>query len=348
MSRKVKRYLLLIILFISLLCIGYIAEGIIRIYTTFYSKNVSADAILLIPSGATFDNVIDSLREARIMHSENTFLRAAADENYPRKVRPGRYKITAGMTNKQLIRKLKTADQEPVNITIAGHIRNSEKLAAILARTIEADSASIFNALADTQLLASLGYAPETVALIVIPNTYQVYWTVSPELLLQRLHKEMKTFWNDTRTARADAIGLTPNDVAILASIVNEETNMTDEMPRIAGVYINRLHSGMPLQADPTLKYAAGDFTIKRILDRHKNIDSPYNTYKHTGLPPGPVCIPSIAAIDAVLQYEKHDYFYFCANDDFSGYHVFARTLAQHNSNAVRYRRALDRLHLFR
>jgi UPF0755 protein len=344
MSYKVKRYLLWIIMLVSLLCVGYIAEGIIRIYTTFHARNVTADAVLLVPAGAGFEHVLDSLRAARVLLDEDTFIRAAQDENYTQKVRPGRYKLTAGMSNRQLVRKLKTGAQDAVNVVVAGHIRDNGRLAAVLSRTIEADSATIRHALADTHLLAGFGYTPATLPAMIIPNTYEVYWTISAEQLLQRLHRESQAFWNDTRTCQAAAIGLTRDEVATLAAIVNEETNKTDEMARIAGVYINRLQQGMPLQADPTLKYACRDFTMKRVLDRHKNIESPYNTYKHAGLPPGPICIPSINAIDAVLQYEHHNYLYFCARDDFSGYHVFAITLAQHNQNAKRYHRALNRM----
>lgn len=348
MSYKAKRYLLLLILLVSLLCIGYIAEGVIRIYTTFYTRNVTSDATLHIPTGAGFDGVLDSLRSARVLQNENAFVRAAQDENYVQKVRPGRYKIAAGMTNKQLIRKLKTGTQDAVNIVIAGHIRDNGKLAAILARSIEIDSATLYHALSDTLLIRRLGYTPATIPAMIIPNTYQVYWTISAEQLLQRLQKESQAFWNDARLRQAADAGLTRDEVTTLASIVNEETNKIDEMPRVAGVYINRLRRRMPLQADPTLKYACRDFAIKRVLDRHKAIESPYNTYKYAGLPPGPICIPSIAAIDAVLRYEHHNYLYFCARDDFSGYHLFAATLAQHNQNAEQYRRALNRERVFR
>jgi UPF0755 protein len=348
MSKNVKRYLFVLILLFSLLCTGFIAERIINLYLILYRPNVQNEAVLLIPARAGFEQVVDSLSAHRVLRNDATFGQAAQMEKYRQKVRPGRYKITAGMSNKQLIRKLKVGAQDPVNLVISGNIRTNEKLAALLSRTIEADSADILRALSDEQLTRTFGYTPATVMGMIVPNTYQVYWDIPVEKLLQRLHREFLAFWNEKRTQQLAPLRLTRDEVITLASIVNEETHRNDELPRVAGVYINRLNIGMPLQADPTLIFACRDFTIQRVLDRHKSIASPYNTYLHAGLPPGPICVPSIAAIDAVLNYERHDYLYFCAKEDFSGQLIFAATLAQHNQNANRYRQALNQHKIFR
>jgi UPF0755 protein len=338
-----KKWIRIVILLLFLLGAGLIAKRILTHYHTFYKGNIREDAFLYVPTGAGITAVIDSLHARRLLIDEATFLAAAQGNNdAPPEIQPGRYRIRKGMNNSGLLRMLQFGWQEPVKITIAGAIRSNEKLAKILSRYVEPDSAALSRALSGDSLLQTFGYTPETVLGMIIPDTYEVYWNIRPEELLQRLHRENIKFWNDTRRQHLKNTGLSRIQAITLASVVNEETNKTEEMPRIAGVYINRLQKGIPLQADPTLKYAWGDFSIKRLLNKHKNIDSPYNTYKHAGLPPGPVRIPSIAAIDAVLQYERHDYLYFCADANFSGYHVFAKTLAQHNKNAQQYRQALN------
>lgn len=208
------------------------------------------------------------------------------------------------------------------------------------------DSATVASALTDSLTCARLGYTPQTIACLFIPNTYEVYWDMTLDQFLARMTKEKDRFWNDERRQKAKDIGLTPEEVVTLASIVDEETAKNDEKPIIAGLYMNRLKRGMLLQADPTVKYAVGDFTLQRILYRHLEVDSPYNTYKYAGLPPGPLRIPSIRAIDGVLNYTHHNYLYMCAKEDLSGRHNFARTLAEHSRNAQRYQSALNRLHI--
>ena len=188
-----------------------------------------------------------------------------------------------------------------------------------------------------------MGFNDESVAALFIPNTYELYWNIDADEFVEKMINEYNRFWNEDRLAKAKNLNITPINVSILASIVDKETAKVSEMPRIAGVYINRLKRNWLLQADPTLIFAVGDFEIKRVLDVHKEIESPYNTYKYIGLPPGPICIPSIAAIDAVLNAERHKYFYFCAKDDLSGYHVFARNIKEHNINAEKYRKALNK-----
>ena len=206
---------------------------------------------------------------------------------------------------------------------------------------IEADSADIAALLKDEETAKKYGFNKQTFCSMFIPNTYEFWWNTSAEEFVQRMADEYKKFWNDDRKAKANELGLSQSQVSTLASIVESETQKNDEKARIAGVYINRLKKDWLLQADPTVVFAAGDFTIKRILNKHLEINSPYNTYKYKGLPPGPICIPSTTSIDAVLNYEHHNYMYFCAKEDFSGYHNFATTNAQHEANARRYHDAL-------
>jgi UPF0755 protein len=243
---------------------------------------------------------------------------------------------------------LVSGQQVPVKLVIAGNIRDVEKLASIISKQIEPDSMALLTAFNDNKRIEEFGFNKENVLSLFIPNTYEVYWNISSEGVMARMKREYDRFWTENRLNKLKDIGLTREEAIVVASIVNEETVKTDEMPRVAGVYINRANKGMKLDADPTLKFAVGDFTLKRVLDKHKEIDSPYNTYKNTGLPPGPICVPSIAAIDAVLNYEKHDYFYFCAKDDFSGYHAFSKTLAQHNKYAASYHAALNKAKIYK
>jgi UPF0755 protein len=205
---------------------------------------------------------------------------------------------------------------------------------------------SILQALNDNDFLGKFGFDSRTAIGMFIPNTYELYWNTNADGLIERMYSEYEKFWNDSRKTKLQQTGLTQAEVSVMASIVAEETNVTDEMATIAGVYINRIKSGMLLQADPTVKFAIGDFSIRRVLNKHLDYDSPYNTYKYKGLPPSPICMPSIAAIDAVLDYVHHDYYYFCAKNDFSGRHIFAKTLAQHNSNAQAYRNALNSMNI--
>jgi UPF0755 protein len=237
--------------------------------------------------------------------------------------------------------------QVPVNMVISGNIRTKDKLAGIVSKQIETDSVSVLNALNDSIFLKELDFTPYNSILLFLPNTYNVYWNRDVKQLFRDMKKEYEKYWTSSRLDKLKSLGLTKEEAMTLASIVIEESAKYDELPNIAGVYINRLHISMPLQADPTVKYALGDFSLKRVLTIHTEFDSPYNTYVHKGLPPGPICIPDQKAVDAVLNYGKHDYFYFCAKDDFSGYHAFAKTLQQHNQNANAYRNALNRNKIF-
>jgi UPF0755 protein len=269
----------------------------------------------------------------------------ARRKHYPGRLKPGRYRLRDGMSNNDLVNLLRSGKQEPVRVTFL-NIRSMEELAGRISRQIEADSLSILKLLRDKDYLEQFGVNPLNSFVLFIPNTYEFYWNTTAARFVTRMAREKAKFWNKTRIEKCRLTGLSISQVVTLASIVDKETNKDDEKPIIAGVYINRLREGWPLQADPTIIFAWNDYTIKRVLTNHLQINSPYNTYIYAGLPPGPICIPSISSIDAVLNSQHHDYYYFCAKDDLSGYHVFARTLAEHNRNAKKYQKAVKKLNI--
>ena len=301
------------------------------------------DFSLYIPTGADFAQVKDSLYAHNLIHDYSAFEWIADKKDYPDHVKPGRYILKNGMSNNQLVNMLRGGLQTPVKVTF-NNMRDVKMLAGRIGAQIEADSLSIASYLDNPQTLEQLGFNAQTLPAMFLPNTYEFYWNTSAEKYVERMKAEYDKYWTEERLNLAKSVGLSPVQVSILASIVNKETNKTDEMARIAGVYLNRLRSGWLLQADPTLVFAVGDFELKRVLNIHKEVESPYNTYKYAGLPPGPICIPSLESINAVLHAEKHNYYYFCAKEDFSGYHNFAKTLTEHNRNAQRYQKALNNL----
>ncbi len=327
----------------GVLCLGLASVPLYRLWEYYWGRAVDGDAVVQIPTGSRFEALLDSLGARRVLHDSLLFVKLARARDLDMLVRPGSYQLREGMSYASLINMLKSGRQTPVRVTFH-NVRSTDRLAGLLARKLEPDSLAFLQAFDNDSLIHSLGFSSATLLGMFIPNTYEFYWTVTPEAFMKRMKREYDRFWNEDRTAKLARCGLSREEVSTLASIVYEETKNTAEMPRIAGVYINRLRRGMPLQADPTVKYAVGDFTLRRVLLRHLKVDSPYNTYKYPGLPPGPICMPSIAALDAVLNFEAHDYLYFCAKEDLSGTHNFARTLAEHNRNAQAYARALDRL----
>ena len=254
----------------------------------------------------------------------------------------GAYLILPDASLYALFNAVSRGRQTPVKLTFTSR-RLPREMWGQMARSLMADSLSIARAMTDRTLLAELGVPDTTMAYRLLPNTYEVYWTITPEELVKRMEREYRAFWTAERTSRADRLGLTPYEVSILASIVEEESAKTDEYPRIAGLYLNRLRKGIPLQADPTVKFALGDFGLRRILLKHLSVPSPYNTYLVKGLPPGPIRIPSVSALDGVLGAEEHDYLFMVAKADFSGYHDFSRTLAEHTRKARLYQKELDR-----
>jgi UPF0755 protein len=249
------------------------------------------------------------------------------------------------MSNNELVNLLRSGKQEPVMV-IFQNIRSREELAGKISRQIEADSLSILKLLTNADYLKQFGVNPLNSFVLFIPNTYEFYWNTTAEGFIVRMVREKTKFWNKSRIEKCQSSGFSVSEVVTLASIIEKETIKDKEKSIIAGVYVNRLRKGWPLQADPTIIYAWNDYTIKRVLNRHLKINSPYNTYIHDGLPPGPICIPSISSIDAVLDFQHHGYFYFCAKADLSGYHVFATTLAEHNRNAKKYQAAIKNLEI--
>ncbi len=342
------RRFIVIVFFLVLLLTVLVAAG--SMYNRIWRSNVHLSAgkemDLYIPTGSGFEEVLQLLAEYDVLRDTSSFRWLAFQKNYPNHVHPGRYKIRDGLNNNQLIGLLRSGRQEPVQL-VFNNIRTPQKLAGIVAAQIEADSVGILSIFHDSALLAEHQLTPETVYGVFIPNTYEIYWNTSPSEFLERMIREYRIFWNERRLALARNIGLSPMEVMTLASIVDEETLKTDEEARIAGLYMNRLKQGIRLQADPTVKFAAGDMGITRVLKKQLSLESPYNTYRHGGLPPGPIVIPSVSAIEAVLNYERHNYLYMCAREDFSGYHNFASTLSQHNKNARSYQNALNRRKIF-
>ena len=343
-KKKGRRIGLTVIIVLGILMVFALAFGYWG-YRTLMSPNVQTpdgkEFVLYIPTGSDYEKAISLLNESGILVNLGSFHWVAQRKDYPENVRPGRYIIKNGMSNNQLVNMLRGGLQTPVQVKF-NNMRDVDQLAGRVAKQIEADSASIANLLHNQDYVHQLGFNNYTIPALFLPDTYEFYWNTDAENFIARMSREYEKFWNDERKQQAQEKGLTPVQVSTLASIVNKETNMSDEMPRVAGVYINRLKNNWLLQADPTLIFAWNDYSIRRVLDRHKEIESPYNTYKYIGLPPGPICIPSLAAINAVLNAENHHYFYFCAKEDFSGYHNFAKTLAEHNRNATRYQQALN------
>lgn len=319
-------------------------------YQAFFSANTLVDAeepaLFKIPRNADFEQVRDSLVRRGIINDLVTFSFAAKVMDYQDAVKPGLYKIAPKMTNRELVRLLRSGQQTPVNITF-NNVRTDEDLAEKITRNLEIDEADFLSVLRDSVHASKFGVNQQTVLSLFIPNTYEVYWNITAFDLFDRMYKEYNRFWTAERKAKAAKLGMDPVEVSTLASIVQAETSKADERPKVAGVYLNRLKLNMALQADPTLIFAIGDFEIKRVLNVHKEIDSPYNTYKYTGLPPGPINLPDISALEAVLTPQQHNYLYFCAKEDFSGYHAFATNLREHMINARKYQRALNAAKIF-
>ena len=319
-------------------------------YQVFFSANTLIESdkayLLEIPSNSVYKNVVDELYEERVINDALSFSFVAKILGYQEAVKPGLYQIEPKMNNLQLVRMLRSGQQTPVRVTF-NTVRTQEELAEKISVNLEVSKEQVLELLQDSVYIRKFGFEEETVMSLFIPNTYEFWWNTSAEELFERMHKEYQSFWTEARSQKAQDLGLSKEEVSTLASIVQAESQKSDERPRIAGVYLNRLRIGMPLQADPTLVFAAGDFTIKRLTAKQMAIDSPYNTYKYAGLPPGPINLPDINSLDAVLNYEKHSYLYFCAKEDFSGYHSFAVGYDEHLSNARRYQRALNAANIY-
>jgi UPF0755 protein len=312
-------------------------------YYLFYPNiTVHDKGIFYIAPRSSFQQVVDTLRSHGYIKNSGTLLQAARLKRYDRSVKSGRYRLKDGMTNNEVINLLRSGVQLPVLVTF-NNLRTLEELAEVIARQLPITASEFLSCLNDPQRVEALGFTPSTLPAMFLPNTYEFYWNTNAVEFIRRMHREYQRFWNDRRVAKATEMGLTPVEVSTLASIIEEESNKRDEFSTIAGVYVNRLKRGMKLDACPTLKFILGNFSLSRVLDKHMKIDHPYNTYLYAGLPPGPIRIASIQVIDSVLNYRKHDYLFFCAKSDFSGYHHFSRTLHQHNAYAREYHKELDK-----
>ena len=333
------RYVSIIIGLLLLLAVYKIAADL-------FINNVNSSSkkpiYIYIKSNKSLDRLLFNLQNENILKNVQSFERIAKLINLTDNLKAGRYKIIEGMSNIAIIKLLKSGRQEPLNLVIK-YARRKENLALTISNQLELDSAELISLMNDSSTLSTAKMDSNNIISLFVPNTYNVYWNISGKKLLERMHKEYNTFWNSSRTTKSILLKMTPQEITILASIVMSETNQSDEMPIVARTYINRMKIGMPLQADPTVLFALNDTSVKRVLSIHTALQSPYNTYLNIGLPPGPICLASPTAIDAVLNAPLHNYIYFCAKEDFSGYHNFAETFSKHHVNARRYQRELNR-----
>ncbi|MBC8153292.1 MAG: endolytic transglycosylase MltG [Bacteroidetes bacterium] len=302
---------------------------------------------LLIPKGATFTSVMDTLEGRNIVNDRLSFRFLAKAMKYTENVKVGRYIIKPGMGNHEVIKKLRSGSQDPMKVTF-NTVRLKTDLIDRLGGRFEFGPQALAERLNDPAVCAKYGFDTTTIMCLFLPNTYEFFWTIKPDAFLERMGSEYKKFWTTARVNQAKAKGLTQTQAQVLASIVAAETNKLDEQPRVAGVYLNRLERGIKLEADPTVIFALRDFGIRRLLNRQLTVDSPYNTYRNTGLPPGPINLPAPATIDAVLNAEEHDYIYFVVDARFNGYHTFSKTLTEHLATAKLYQQALTRRNIMK
>lgn len=297
---------------------------------------------IYVPSSSSLKSVTSQLYNRGILKDTASFLWVADKKSFSKPI-AGRYLIKDKMSNNQLVNLLRSGMQKPIKLTL-NSVRTLPEIASKASQELELDSLGFMKSWQSKEVAKKYGFSPLTFSTMLLPNTYEFYWNTDVDEFIKRMAKEYKRFWNNDRKAKAAALGLSQSEVSILASIVQaEQQEHAEERPKVAGLYINRLRIGMRLQSDPTLIYALGNFSIKRVLNTHKEIQSPYNTYKYAGLPPGPINIPEIQSIDAVLNPASHNYLYMCAKPDFSGYHNFSTNLNQHNRYADAYRRELNR-----
>ena len=343
---KKRKILVVVVIVFSVLLTSFSFYA----YQLLYTPNILVEEqprSLIIKPEETFKQVRNRLYDERYINDAVSFSFLSKLLKYDENVKPGHYVLEGNMSNLEAIRLLRSGRQTALNVTFH-NIRTKEVLAERLSQNLMAEENEMLRMMNDPAVTAKYGFDTLNIVSMFIPNTYEFFWTTSAEELFDRMHTEYEKFWTEERLQKAEQLGLDPKEVSVLASIVQAETSKNDEMPRVAGVYLNRLNRNMALQADPTLVFAAQDFSIRRVLDEHKAIDSPYNTYKYRGLPPGPINLPQTPAIDAVLNAEDHKYIYFCAKPDFSGYHAFAASYSEHLQNARKYQRALNERKVYR
>lgn len=344
-----KRYIIRTVLIVSglLLILGgsFALEQYYRLQVSNFRSRDGKEHSYNIYPGATIDSVLALMDSDYYIGSKHDFHlhKRMLLFNNPE---PGHYVFPAKFGDKEVINRLKYGKQTPVNITWNHFVRTREELAGRVTRHLQIDSLTLLQLLDSNEYLAKYGFDKETSRCLFIPNTYQVFWNITPDQLFNRMQYEYNVFWNQERRHKADSIGLTPIEVAIVASIVEGESHNPKELPLIASLYLNRVHKGMLLQACPTVKYAVGDFKLKRILNRHLAIDNPYNTYKYPGLPPGPIRCPAPSTMDIVLNAPKTNYLFMCANPDLSGTHIFSSSFGGHAAAAAQYRQTMDNLQI--
>ena len=343
-KRYIFRSILVLLGVVMLIAASFATKHYYRLeISNFRSFDGQSHAYNIYP-GASIDSVLNLLEQDYDIGSHQDFMLHARymHFNYPE---PGHYEFDSQLGNRELIDRLKMGHQTPVKITWNNFVRTREDLAGKATARLMMDSVTLLGYLEDDAFLAQYGLNKETSRCLFIPNTYEVYWNISPERLFERMNREYHLFWNEERCAKADSLGLSPVEVAIIASIVEGESTNKREMPIIASLYINRVKKGMPLQACPTIKYAVGDFKLKRILYRHLQVDSPYNTYKHPGLPPGPIRCPAPTTLDMVLNAPKTDYLFMCASPELNNTHIFSSSYQNHSNAAKQYRHTMDTIH---
>lgn len=345
-KKNKSRLFLFLFAFILLLISAYL---VYQKYDEYYGKEIrfeESSVYFYIHTNDSYQDLLSNLSAENIIKDIEAFDWLAQKKNLPRHVIPGMYRIKSNISMNDLIIQLRSGMQEEVKL-VFNKERTKEDLASTIAGQLELSADSFLRYLNLPQYTEKFNFDTANIISMFIPNTYHVFWTIRTDQLFKRMKLEYDKFWNKRKSTLSNH-PLNPNEVIILASIIEEETSKNDEKSRMAGVYLNRLAKGIPLQADPCLKFALRDFGRKRILDQDKKINSRYNTYKYAGLPPGPICTPSIKSIDAVLHFEKHNYYYFCAKDDFSGYHHFSKSLREHNRYARKYHKALNEKRIYK
>ena len=335
---------IILLVLLSFLFAFFTYSIFLRPATKFKNEEIT---ILIPTSKASKEFVKPILKQNLHLVHFTTFLAMADWFGYWEQIKPGKYIVEKGTSVFGIFRKLYAGSQTPVKIVI-NKFRTKKDLSVYVGPKLETSTAEMYKFISSNDSLQTVGLKPEELFAIIIPNTYEIYWNTTPRGFIERMQSESDDFWNNSRIEKATQLGLSKTEVSVIASIVEEETNDNNEKPLIASVYLNRLKKKMYLGADPTVKYATGDFSIRRVTLNHikSTASSPYNTYKNKGLPPGPICTPSIASIDAVLKGEKTTYLFFCAKADFSGTHSFASTAEEHFQNAKKYRKALDSLRI--
>jgi UPF0755 protein len=343
-SGLLKKFIIALVLVIIVL----LAFTGVNYYFKYFGPNVTGkQQYLYIHTGATYTDVLKTIKEQDMVKDTATFNWAATNMNYIHRVKSGKYRLHEGMSNRKLINMLASGTQEAIQLEFHG-LRMKEQFAGFVSKKIEADSTAIINLLDSAGYVAKYGFTTDNVYTMFMPNSYQLYWNTSPDKFFKKMYANYEKFWTPERKQKAAALNLSQQEVSVLASIVDAEALHDNEMPAVAGLYLNRLKKGMKLEADPTVIFALNDFTIKRVLNRYLSYNSPYNTYLHTGLPPGPIMMPSVNAVNAVLDYQKSDYIYMCAKADFSGYHAFATNMADHLVNAHKFQEALNQRNIKR